>query len=357
MNIKYRCGSVSEAQPRPHFWSGKAGGRLFLCAFLAAAVVIPSVVPIALAAKGATPDSVLPAEDQVQLKKARSLLSSGKVDKASPIILFCLDSANDIPRCLALAQFTEPFAYPLMDVRRQCMQKALNLCSTRQDYIQIALKARQYEFYEITRQAIEALIKNANTVTDLYDLANKCQEVALNDVADLAMKKAYNGCRSVEDAVYFAKRAKDLGMEQLCRNALRDLINDEDNTHYLLALLRNIEPLEQADLNRYLLKKALDKGETVDDMMGITEAARRLRETDIQKVAEFRGKKLTLINRIIQDRAEYQRQLQAWKEGVQLDLQRQQAEAEKNLERQRAEASKAAAGSGSPPPPPPTSGF
>ncbi|HEY9870011.1 MAG TPA: hypothetical protein V6D08_12670 [Candidatus Obscuribacterales bacterium] len=292
-------------------------------------LVILLAVPEASAARKPWPDSPLPVESQVSLERAGKLMKSGKYEKAEPLILAELERSNDIPKCLAIAAFTEAYATPMMEVRRQCLQKALSLCQTRQDFIQVALKSRQYQFFEITRQAINSLIQNANSIPDLYDLARKAQEVALNDVAHLAMERAYSGVRNVPDAIKFASECKAMGMEDLVRKVYRALIDDENSAHYLCQMLPQLEPLGQADLNRALLKKALDKAMTVDEFLEIYEAARRNREQDIFKLAEYRGKKLRLIQQIKRDQEAYQRQLQSWQEGVQQDLSRQQAEADR----------------------------
>ncbi len=325
----------------------------------AVALTILLAVPAADAARKAWPDSPLPIETQVALDKAGKLLKSGKYDKVEPMILSELERANDIPKCLAIASFTDGYATPqMMQVRRQCLQKALSLCQTRQDFIQIALKSRQYQFFEITRQAINSLIQNAQSIPDLYDLARKAQEVALNDIAHMAMDRAYSGVKSQPDAIKFATEAKAMGMEDLVRKVYRALIDDEDNAHHLCAMLPGLEPLGQEDLNRALLKKSLDKAMTVDEFVEIYEAARRNREQDIFKLAEYRGKKLRLIQQIKHDRAEYQKQLQSWQEGVQQDISRQQSEADRGGTGGGGSGAGAGAAGGAPPPEaPPASGF
>lgn len=298
---------------------------------LVSAVVALSVVPTDTAARTPWVDSPLAPETQVQLEKAGRFMKSGKPQKASPIISSALSSANDIPKCLAIANFTLTYGYPLMEVRRQCMQKALSFCSTREDYLTVALKARQFELYEITRECINHLVQDAKTVADLYDLARKAQEVALNDVAHMAMDKAYTGIRSAPEAIKFAHDAKQMGMDDLVRKVVKDLVDDEENAMQLCGLLKGVETLGMEDQNRYCLKKALDKAQTIDELKCIYEGARRNRQNDIMQVALYRGKKLVLLQKIERDKAEYQRQMQEWQEGVQQDLAKQQAEAEKNL--------------------------
>jgi hypothetical protein len=313
-----------------------------------AALVVSSGLP-ASAKPSAWAGSPLATDSTVLLEKAGKLCRSGKFPQATPMILSALDQANDIPKCLAIAAFTEPFAFPMMEVRRQCMQKALQLCQTRQDYVEIALKARQYQFFEITRVAINHLVQGAQTTADLFDLARKSQEVALNDVAHQAMEKAYSGIKSVPEAIKFAIEVKSMGMDDLARKCEKDLIDDEESAHELCMVVSKLEPLQFTDLNRYGLKKALDKAATVQDCLDIYELGRRCRETDIFKLAEYRGRKLKLINQIKSDRAAYQQQVQAWQEGVQVDLAKQQQEAERNLQ--------GGSGGGASAPEAPASGF
>lgn len=289
------------------------------------------LLTLSAAARTPWPDSPLAPEVQVQLEKAGRYMKSGKPQQAAPIIESAVSSANDIPKCLAIATFSETYGYPLMEPRRRCMQKALSLCQTREDYILVALKSRQFEFYEITRECINHLVQGAKTVDELFDLARKSQEVALNDVAHMAMEKAYSGVKNVPDAIKFAHEVKQMGMDDLVRKVVKDLIDDDENGLSLCNLLKSVESLAMEDLNRYCLKKALDKAETIDELKCIYEAARRNRQNDIMQVALYRGKKLTLIKKIRQDRDEYAKQMKDWQEGVQQDLAKQQAEAEKNM--------------------------
>jgi len=310
-------------------WKDRSPGSRYLSLPLIglAAAMVLLLVASPLSAKEDWTGSPLSPEAQVQLEKAGKLCHSGKHSQAEPIILDVLNSATDVPKCLAIASYTEPYAFPMMEVRRQCLNKALSLCVTHQDFIEVTLKSRQYQFYEITRQSINSLINNAKTLPDLYDLARKAQEVSLNDVAHMAMEKAYSGVKNVPDAIHFAAEVKALGMDDLTRKVIKDLIDDEENAHQLCLLVKNLETLGAPDLIRYALKKALDKAQTVQDCADIYEAGRRNREQDIYKVAEYRGKKLKLINQIKHDQADYQRQMQNYQEGVQQDVARQPQEA------------------------------
>jgi len=267
------------------------------------------------------PDSPLVAEDQSRLIKAQKYLRSRKVQKAAPLIYATLDAANDIPKCLALAVFTEPYGYPMLKVRRDCVTKALSLASTREDFMQVALMARRYQMFELTREAIHKLLSTADSTDALYNLAQQCQEAALNDVAHMAMEKAYNQVGTTEEAIKYARDVSHLGMDDLVRRAMKDLIDDEDDPHELVVLLDELKPMQMRDLNRYLLKKALDKADSVEEYQEIYEAARRFHETDVFRIAEYRVKKMQLLNKIKRDEAEHEKKVSSWKERM-----RQEAE-------------------------------
>jgi hypothetical protein len=279
-------------------------------------------------------NSPLTDEEIKQVRKASSYVKSGQGSKAAPLFAAAISSANDIPKCLAIAEVTESYGFPLNDVRRQCLAKAISLCANTDDYLTVITKARRYSLYEVTREAVNNLIAKSNSVDDLYALAHKAQEVALHDVAHMAMQKAYPMVRTVPEAINFAKESRVLGMDDLVRKSIKDLIDDENDPHQLMVLLRNIEPFEMPDLERYLFKKSLDKAMTVDSLHEIWEEARRHHQDDIYKIAAYRGRRLILIERIKNDQAEYQRQMQAWREGRQPDQQNQELKAAEQMDKQ-----------------------
>src|SRR5262249_52895740 len=82
----------------------------------------------------------------------------------------------------------------------------------------------------------------------------------------------------------------------------------------LCLLLRKIEVYNLKDLNRYLLKKALDQASTNQEFSDIWEASRRHNQKDIFDVAAYRGKKLLLLQRIQKDRAAYKEKVEDWKQ-------------------------------------------
>lgn len=259
-------------------------------------------------ARQSWPDSPLSNESQIELEKASKYMKS-RPEKATPMILNTLNSANDIPKCLAIAAYTEAYGHPMLEVRRACVTKALSLCQTRDDFLNVAIKARKYECFEVTRQSVNNLITSTKNLEELYDLARKTQEVALNDISHLAMEKAYREVDSVEDALKFAREAKSMGMEDLCRKTVKDLIDDESNAHELCMLLKSVEPLDIKDLNRYLLKKAIDCSRSTSDFHDVWEAARRHGYNDIFKLAEFRGRRAQIMDRNRATQADIQRRM------------------------------------------------
>lgn len=242
------------------------------------------------------PTSPLAAEVQGELARAGKIMKTGKYDRAKPMIQSALASANDVPKCLAIAEFTEPYAFPMLEVRRECCNKALSLCSTEEDYLLMALKARHYQFYEITRQAISKLIENAKTVPQLYNLARKAHEVSLNDVAHMALEKAASGIKTGQDWFTYLENCKALGMEELVRKGVKLLIDEENDSVALCDLALRIQRYGMRDEIRYCLRKALDKVSSdlptaTREMAEIAEAARQLNEPDVKTRAEFFVKK------------------------------------------------------------------
>lgn len=241
-------------------------------------------------------DSPLAKETQVQLERAGKLMKSGKYDKAKPMVIAALDGASDVQKCLAIASYTEPWAYPMMDTRRQCCNKALTLCSSEDDYLLMALKARRYQFFEITRECISKLIENASTVPALYSLARKAHEVSLNDVAHMAMDKAAKGIKTGDDWLTYAENCKALGYDDLLRKAIKLLIDEETESIPLCDLALRIQRYGMRDMVRYALRKSLDRvssdlATATNEMTEIAEAARRLNEPDVKNRAEFYMKK------------------------------------------------------------------
>ncbi len=298
----------------------RAGNQLILAACATLAIALPAV------ADRPDPGSTLTVDQQKSLKRAVGYAKSGKGSKAAPIFDSVLSSCTDLPKCIEVASYTEQYGHQLADVRRAIMQKALEMSRTREDFILVALKSRQYECFEITRQAIQQLISLSNTPDQLTDLAHKAMEVSLNDVAHLAMEKEYACIHTVPEALEYAKQVHLMGMDDLLRKVIKDMVDDEPNAHQLCMLLRKIEGYNLKEMNRYLLKKALDQAASVSEFNDIWEAARRHHMNDIFEVAAYRGKKMMLYQKIQRDQAAYREQVQAWREQQNSNQQRAQQE-------------------------------
>lgn len=290
-----------------------------LCSSLALAAALSAALSIMVSqpvqAKKYIVDSPLTVEQQKSLDKAARYAKQGKSERARPIFQEVLATCNDLPKCLALAGYTEQYGHPLLDVRRTAMHKAFSLSRTHDDYIQVALKARQFECYDVTRNAIQKLVGAANTREELTDLARKAQEVSLNDVAHLAMEKEYQYIKTVPEALEFARQVSLLGMEDLLRQVVKELIDDENDVNQLLVLLRHIEPYKLKDLNRYLLKKTLDlPNVSRESLYEVWKAAKRNRQQDIMDVAVFRAKKSKLVEQMQEHQANKKDSLEQWRQ-------------------------------------------
>lgn len=275
---------------------------------LALTIVISQPV---LAVDKISADSPLTGDQQKALIKAAAMAKKGQVSKATPIFENVLADCNDLPKCLAVATYTEGFGHPMLGVRRAVMEKALGLARTHDDFVLVALKGRQCECYDVTRRAIQTLIDESQTPEELTDLARKALEVSMHDVAHLAMTKEYKLVRSVPEALEYAKAVSSMGMDDLLRKVIRELIDDENNAHNLCTLLRSIEVYHHKDLNRYLLKKALDTATTVEQFREIWVASAKHQQKDIHDVAAYRGKKYMIMNRNNERNAERQAEREA----------------------------------------------
>ncbi|MBX9666780.1 MAG: hypothetical protein K2X93_04135 [Candidatus Obscuribacterales bacterium] len=260
-------------------------------------------------------DSPLTVNQQRDLRRAVSYAKKGRADKATPIYNEILSACTDLPKCIAVASYTEQYGFATVDARRAIMEKALEMCRTYDDYILVAMKSRQYECFDVTRKAVQQLISVSETPEQLMDLATKALEVSMTDVAHLAMEKAYTGLDSIPEAIEYSRLAGLMGMVDLQRKVVREMIDDEPSAHELCIILRKIEPMKLKDLNRYLLKKALDQASTVGEFNDIWEAARRHNYKDIFDLAAYRGKKMQLIKRMQSDRAAHQERVDQWKQG------------------------------------------
>jgi hypothetical protein len=278
----------------------KKSARPFFASCLAGAIVCFTILP-AVASSDNKMGTPLPVEQEAKLKKANRLANSGKAGKAAEKYCAALETAENTDQCLAIAEASERMGAPLMDVRRVCLKKGIQLAKAREDYFHVAIKARQYQFYEITRSAFDYLIASATTNEELFALAEKSQTLALNDLAHMAMEKAYSQTKTVTDGLTFAKAAKLLNMDDLLRKAIKDLIEDESSAVGLCQLLNEIDRYQMADLDRYLLKRAVYSVKNVYDCKTVFEMAKRYGQDDIVNLAAFRGRKMIMMQQMAEN--------------------------------------------------------
>jgi hypothetical protein len=117
-----------------------------------------------------------------------------------------------------------------------------------------------------------------------------------------------------------------MGMDDLSRRAVKELIADEKEAHELCLLLRSIEPLDFKDLNRLLLKKAIDESRSVTDFREVYDGARRQGQADIVKLAEFRGRRLQIMDKYRANQAEYKQKADAYRQQQGAQQQQQQSQ-------------------------------
>ena len=216
-----------------------------VCSLLSTGLVLLGVISPSVQARSKyDPDSPLTIDMQKQLTRAASYAKHGKGDRAAPIFESALAECTDLPKCLALASYTDGYGHPLLDVKRKAMEKAVELCRTNNDFIQVAIKARQYECYGVTRNAIQHLISSSNSKEQLVDLARKSQEVSMNDVAHLAMEKYYSTVKTVPEALEYARQVNLLGMDDLLRQEARRPFDLARGPLWRTMLLRLAESLD-----------------------------------------------------------------------------------------------------------------
>ncbi|HEY9760775.1 MAG TPA: hypothetical protein V6C97_36815 [Oculatellaceae cyanobacterium] len=235
-----------------------------------------------------------------QVQRAAKAAKSGNPNKARDIIQNMLASAPDVSTCLAAASAADMVGFTLQDAKRACLQKALSLSKSRDDYFRCALKARQVQVFDITSDAIKQLLASASSTEELLDLARRAQEIAMNDVSHLALEKAFAQTHELDAALALAKQCRILGADDLAKKICREVIDDSQTCKDLMELLPGIEDFKYPEANRYLLKRALDFARNVDDEKAIFDAAHRLGQRDIEEVAGFRGRKMlqmqTMVN-------------------------------------------------------------
>lgn len=274
-------------------------------AVLLAALFLPGVgllsIREAQAKKSPLVDTTeLSPELAAQVQRAAKAAKSGNPNKARDIIQNMLASAPDVSTCLAAASAADMVGFTLQDAKRACLQKALSLSKSRDDYFRCALKARQVQVFDITSDAIKQLLASASSTEELLDLARRAQEIAMNDVSHLALEKAFAQTHELDAALSLAKQSRILGADDLAKKICREVIDDSQTCKDLMDLLPGIEDFKYPEANRYLLKRALDFARNVDDEKAIFDAAHRLGQRDIEEVAGFRGRKMlqmqTMVN-------------------------------------------------------------
>ncbi len=248
-----------------------------------------------LYASSSNDNSPLTKPQQSAARKGNSYAKSNKADKAQGAYQTAIDQAVSVDQCIALVKSTENSGSILIPARRNCLNKALHIAKTQDEYFQIISCARQCQLYEITKEAVDSLITKAESKEDLLQLAHKAQSMTMNDIAHIAMDKLYTQENSTEDKIDFAKQAKLMAMEDLTRKAIKDAMDQENNAHVLCRLIAAIEPLEQPDLDRKILRRAVYQIRNVNECKEVYDMAKRLGQADIVELAGYKGRKMLLI--------------------------------------------------------------
>jgi hypothetical protein len=236
-----------------------------------------------------------------QVQRAAKAAKAGNANKAREIIQSSLGSAPDVSTCLAMASAADMVGFTLQDAKRACLQKALSLSKSRDDYFRCALKARQVQVFDITSDAIKQLLASSSSTEELLDLARRAQEIAMNDVSHLALEKAFAQTHDLDGALALAKQSRILGADDLAKKICREVIDDSQTCKDLMELLPGIEEFKYPDANRYLLKRALDFAKTVDDEKAVFDAAHRLGQRDVEELAGFRGRKMIQMQNLVNE--------------------------------------------------------
>jgi len=261
-----------------------------------------------LSTYAADKNSPLTKPQQSAAKKGNSYAKSSKGDKAQVAYQTAIDQAISVEQCIALVKQTERYGSILIPVRRNCLNKALHIAKTQEEYFQIIACARQCQLYEITKEAVDMLIAKSNSKEELIELAHKAQSMAMNDIAHIAMQKLYTQEETSEDKIAFAKQAKLMAMEDLMRQAIKDAMDQETNAHVLCRLITAVEPLEQIDLERKILRRAVYQIKTVQECKEVYEMAKRLGQADIVELAGFKGRKMLLMQQAQNEQAQLNQQ-------------------------------------------------
>jgi hypothetical protein len=275
---------------------------------LATSIFIACVLSFPQGAHSASDNSPLTKPQISAAKKGNSYAKSSKADKAQVAYQTAIDQAVSVEQCIALVRYTEKYGSILVPVRRNCLNKALHIAKTPEEYFQIIACARQSQLYEITKEAVDSLIAKSNSKEELVDLAHKAQSMAMNDIAHIAMEKLYTQEQTSEDKIAFAKQAKLMAMEDLTRRAIKDAMDQETSAHVLCRLIVAIEPLEQPDLDRKILRRAVYQIKNVQECKEVYDMAKRLGQADIVELAGFKGRKMLLMQQAQAEQSELNQQ-------------------------------------------------
>lgn len=263
--------------------------------FEMAAILLLALAIFSSAVLASDKNTPLTKAQQAQAKKGNSCAKASKSEKAQVAYQTAIDQAVSVEQCLALVKMTENYGSILVPVRRNCLNKALHLAKSQEELFQIIVSARQCQLYEITKSAIDTLVAQANSKEELTSLAHRAQSMAMNDIAHVAMEKRYTQEASSEDKIAFAKQAKLMGMEDLMRIAIKDAMDQETSAHVLCRLIVAIEPLDQQDLNRKILRRAVYQIKDVQECKEVYDMAKRLGQADIVELAGYKGRKMLLM--------------------------------------------------------------
>jgi hypothetical protein len=253
----------------------------------------------------------LSSEQAKTVQKAAKIAKAGNAAKAKQMIADTLATTNDVSTCLAMASAADVVGFKLQDSKRACLQRALSLSKTRDDYFRCALKARQVQVFDITSDAVKQLLASANSSDELIDLARRSQEIAMNDVSHLALEKAYAQTKEITAAFQLAKQCRLLGADDLARKICREVIDDNQTTKELIDLLPGIEEFKYPDGTRYLLKRALDFARTAEEYKLVFDNSKRLGQADVAELAGFRGRKILQLQEMVNTEAEKEKAAEA----------------------------------------------
>ncbi|MBP9092347.1 hypothetical protein KBI23_15070 [bacterium] len=271
---------------------------LSLIALTSTVLAVTSTNLAEAASKGPYPDSTLPIDGQKQLQRAVSAMKSKNWTRARDAVDAASSSATDAKGCLFIIHTLDAFGGQGNKVKRAAVEKALGLAKTSDELMEVAKYARQCEMYDLSKKTLDELVSGSNSYDDLMTVAHHAHEAAMADLAHLALHKAYSLVNNEPDALDFIRQASNLGIDDLARKAAKDLIEDQTTSAECTALTSKLEQLKMPDQIRAALKRALEKATTVADYLAIFNAAKHFEEADIVKVAQYRGRKLTLMNKI-----------------------------------------------------------